>query len=627
MATQLPLCGFVPPSAPFFFGAEQPPSETWTSVPSSPPPDEGKPTRGLRRLLKPNVPGSRDRWRAQITRLRALPGARLDQLAEVEEFVEEGYKMRFKAGPPPPGQYGNTFTFRQHKGICMERLQVYEELGALHWLSEPPPPGGYSHVQPLHAVVKPGKKARVCVDLSRNLNDYVVDEAFKLQSVDAAVRLSQQCPARPYYVKLDISSCYLSFPVHPDDAQYYVCEVDGKFLQFDSVVFGHKDAPRIVSLALDVVSAALTEAGIAHVRYIDDFFLVATTAERAWACAHRAADIIADFGLALAPAKVEGPSQVLEFLGIVLDSAQRTLSISTARRDELLLLLRKFSGLERASVQALQSLIGKLSFAATVLPGSRPFLRRMIDLVRGPRGRRRLDTAFRADVDYWLAAIDDWNGTAVWRRDASDPFVFGSDASIRGFGYGMEACPARVCTSLPAGFQPGDVRMGLWSWANGDAARQEVSGAIQYGEAFCAAAAAVEYGPLLRDSHVVFVIDNKADTYIFNRQTTRDARVCKLLRVLCDQARRHNFTFSAVHRAGEANELFDWASRPNKHKFTAAPAAFQPTSARTHVHVAAGVSRYPPLLHACLLVYVNSRCMKFGPQGNSASWSSTSGGW
>jgi hypothetical protein len=39
-----------------------------------------------------------------------------------------------------------------------------------------------------------------------------------------------------------------------------------------------------------------------------------------------------------------------------------------------------------------------------VLPGARPFTRRIIDtLVAHRRGRVALDDPFRADVDFWLA--------------------------------------------------------------------------------------------------------------------------------------------------------------------------------------------------------------------------------
>jgi hypothetical protein len=93
------------------------------------------------------------------------------------------------------------------------------------------------------------------------------------------------------------------------------------------MAFGLKTAPRIALLLLDVVSLALVDQGIGHVRYPDAFLLVALLAQHAWLCAHRAATTLAAFGLALAPDKVEGPLTRLEFLGIITDSVQRTLRI------------------------------------------------------------------------------------------------------------------------------------------------------------------------------------------------------------------------------------------------------------------------------------------------------------
>ena len=200
---------------------------------------------------------------------------------------------------------------------------------------------------------------------------------------------------------------------------------------------------------------------------------MATTRERVWAGAHKAAALIAEFGLALSPEKVEGPAQVLEFLGIVFDSLAETLSISQERKKELLGLLTDFDGKGWASRAAVQSLLGKLSFAATVLPGARPFLRRVIDTMRAGHKRIALGAIFRADIAYWAAHIDGWkfNGRAKWRVDAADPFVFGSDASTTGFTYGLEACPARALASLPERLQPGSVRMGCWSASAGHAVK------------------------------------------------------------------------------------------------------------------------------------------------------------
>ena len=66
-------------------------------------------------------------------------------------------------------------------------------------------------VQPLHVVTKEGKKPRLVLDLSRNLNDLIEKETFKTMMFQDAVDASSPgC----FYGKTDLSDCFLSFPVH-----------------------------------------------------------------------------------------------------------------------------------------------------------------------------------------------------------------------------------------------------------------------------------------------------------------------------------------------------------------------------------------------------------------------------
>ena len=619
------MCGFtnsIP--SPFHFGGIPLPPELVRgrrSFPRCPPPttEDGK---GLRARAAPDVRGSKDAWLEQIHKLSRLENADLPLLKQVADWVRHGVKTVFKAGPPTSRYMRNSRTFEDNLGVCKERMAMYEALGSLRQLSQPPPPGG--HVQPLHAVVKDGKKVRVCVDLSRNFNDWVEDQPFSMASVQHAVDLSLEAGGEPFYVKLDLAACFLSFPIHPDDLDFFYCEAGGDYYQFLSLVFGRKDAPRVASQLLDVVSSAMTDVGIAHVRYLDDFFLVGTTAARVWACAHRAADMLAQrFGLALSPKKVEGPAQRLEFLGIVIDSQAKTLSISHARQCELMALLQAFAKRRHSSVRRLQSLLGKLSFAATVLPGARPFLRRIIDLIAGrSHGKVRLGAAFKMEVRYWRSHLGQWNGRAAWLAPMSEPIVFASDASTSGFGYGLESCPQEVAVALPCGSGPGAVRMGVWSVANGDAARQHHSGAIQWGEFFAPLAAAVEYGSRLANRHVLFIIDNESDVAVINRQRTREPRLAELLRALSDVALRYNISFAAAHRPGVDNVLMDWASRPELHGF----ARFPQGSWSVREKACESVLPHPPLLTPTSISLINSRCLSFR-DSNSASWTSTAGGW
>ena len=45
-------------------------------------------------------------------------------------------------------------------------------------------------IQPLHVIIKAGKKPRLVIDLSRNLNDHLEYEYFQYSCVDDAVEAS-----------------------------------------------------------------------------------------------------------------------------------------------------------------------------------------------------------------------------------------------------------------------------------------------------------------------------------------------------------------------------------------------------------------------------------------------------
>ena len=615
------LCGFTPTGDPFHFEGAASPPPVFDSLPLFPA-QQGIEGGGLPALARPDVVAARSRWLREIDKLIAAPGADVVLLRRVRAWAAEGVRSEFIDGSPPPQQqHANTHTFKAHEAVCMERMRVYEDMGAMRRLAGLPPPG--AHVQPLHAVVRPGKKARVCFDLARNFNDHVVDEGFSMASVQHAVELAKQSPTPAFFSKLDISACFLSFPIHPDDHLFFYCEAGGDFFQFLALVFGRKDAPRVCSLLLDVVSAAMVDAGVPHMRYLDDFLFVATTSVRCWACTHTAASLLCEFGLAISLPKFEGPLQRIEFLGIVIDSVKETLEISSERQAELLSLLEAFGKRKSSSLVRMQSLLGKLAFAATVLPGAKPFMRRIIDTTVGRRGGQlHLSVSFRSECRYWRDHLRVWNGTERWRAPESAAFVFASDASTSGFAYGLEACEEGKLQTLPPTMRPGVVRSGSWSAANGDAGRQQTSSNIQWGEFFCPLAAAVEFGPLLADSHVVFAVDNESDVHVINRLRSREPRVAALLRCLCDVAVAHNFSFKAVHRAGVDNVLMDWASRPAYHRFRAMPAVGE-LLALAPARVAGGVEAvcaYPPLLSPSSLSHISSRCLKFGAEGNSARW-------
>ena len=432
---------------------------------------------------------------------------------------------------------------------------------------------------PCWSIIKPGRKPRLCIDLSRNLNDYLVIPQLSYTNVSHAVKLSHPgC----WYSKLDLSNCYLSFHLHPDAVSHFAFAFEGKYYAFTRMPFGLAPAPHICTELLSVIAFQLSACGIVLVRYLDDFLLISSTrhqAERDLIVAQR---VFRYYGLVVNPDKTEGPAQSLAFLGVQIDSVQQTLSVTADRVTELLQLLSEFgpsasasastpSATDRrprraATTHQLMSLVGKLSFAAACLPGARPFMRRMLDLV--PHGTSRhlkvnLSSAFHADVLYWSTRLSAWNGRCSWIHP--EPIVLVSDASIDGFGFHIQSLPSGFDRSvLPAALLPGSGVIGVWSRCH----RQLVQShrQIQFAEMFAALSAVLVYSPFIGNSSVLLLMDNQSDIGAINRQSSRSKSVCVLIRALYDLSFRHHFAIRARHIPGTTNVLADFLSRPSLHQ-------------------------------------------------------------
>ena len=153
--------------------------------------------------------------------------------------------------------------------------------------------------------------------------------------------------------------------------QHFIFRFEGRLLQFVRMPFGLASAPRVCTQLLSVVAHKMSVSGIGRlIRYLDDFLFLAHSAEAMQAILDTAQQLFSDFGLVVNTDKTEGPLQRIAFLGIQLDSIAQTLSCTPARVAELTSLLRiAYQGDAKLRLSFLATLIGKLQFASSVLPG------------------------------------------------------------------------------------------------------------------------------------------------------------------------------------------------------------------------------------------------------------------
>jgi len=481
------------------------------------------------------------------------------ELEHVRSALKNGGIKILPSTDPEPTAINNTPAVQRRLPMCKERLCYYMEICALEELDEKP-----ALLQPLHVVERAGRKPRLVLDLSRNLNDLLDAHPFHHQSLDDAVALSSPgC----FYAKMDISDCFLSFDVHPDSRRLLAFELDGHFYRFTRLPFGLSTAPWWCEQFMSVIDFALKEAGITHVRYCDDLLFIGSSASIVQQAMDAARAVLADHGLRANETKTEGPLQRLTFLGLGIDSVQQVTFVPDDKVNDIRSCIGRMLVSTTATKWALQSLVGKLSFVAKALPGARPFFRSLIDSTRGlphPYAKRAISNQIKDDLRIWQRFLLDWNGRARWRR--ADPVVIHHDASGGGFGFFLSATPPDFDpSSLPLRLQPGAAFSG--SYTAEHAARNDHS--IQYGELLAIAASVAMYGPYLRDRALLLITDNIADVHIINRQRTKSPDLQILLRAIYRVCAEYNIDVRAQHISGVDNVVADLLSRPALHQYRA----------------------------------------------------------
>ena len=137
--------------------------------------------------------------------------------------------------------------------------------------------------------------------------------------------------------------------------------------------------------------------GIACWVFVDDFLVHGDTEELARLGGEILEEILAEFGLEWAPHKQRGPTQCIEFLGLLVCNVEgaRCIALTEARQQKGRALIdewraRRPSGQRAAGVSQLRvdptelaRLLGNLVFASQCVPGGRTYMQGMLSQFRG----------------------------------------------------------------------------------------------------------------------------------------------------------------------------------------------------------------------------------------------------
>jgi hypothetical protein len=411
-------------------------------------------------------------------------------------------------------------------------------------------------------------KIRFCINLSALVNPLTFEWPFSYAGVSDLIAL---LGLAFWMAKWDLERYFNQLPVHPDDQPLLGVRLPAEVLPDDLAAelaatgepgmlfssgfaqFGGTGYPCLASGVSATGSSILREQGVPNVFLLDDFATVGNTEE---ACQHnldKAIKIFGLLGLKLNPAKIVAPSQVMEFLGVLIDAIRRRVSLVP----EKMALYDQHVGLTLAAhedgsltVTVLESQLGKLGWFSEVLVAGRARLSRIRACIPGggnyrphPHKKISLSPEAQADLLWWREqlqmAADHPRFVPFW-TDKPPVFcnIFSDAAGDVGFG-------------LVVGDQ---VFQGLW--------QKEVLGQSSCFKELVPILLAIEVLPAEANGHIVVInTDNLSNVYAINKGSCKSPDLYELLFTITELAAERQLYLIANWVPREHNEFCDGISR------------------------------------------------------------------
>ena len=263
------------------------------------------------------------------------------------------------------------------------------------------------------------------------------DVQLKLPGVDALVKIILQKGRGCKIFKRDLLAAYKQVPVCIGTIHLLGYTFEGKFYFDLTLPMGLTNSAYICQRVTNALMYIYQQEGYAGTNYLDD--LAAAELQDLVDQAYQIlSDILQEAGAREALDKAVVPSTRILFVGILIDTILLRLEIDQERlaliKGELQMCLLK----ETATLKQLQSLVGKLSFCATVVKSGRVFFQRILNFMRTAdfKLRAKLTAEVRADIQWWVRFMPFFNGLSVMPnpRWTGPNRLFATDATLQAAG-------------------------------------------------------------------------------------------------------------------------------------------------------------------------------------------------
>ena len=393
----------------------------------------------------------------------------------------------------------------------------------------------------------------------KKLNQFVKPQHFKMESINM---LKDILKRGDYMTKVDLKDAYFMVPLRDKHRNLTRFTWKGSTFQFNCLPFGLSSAPWVFTKITRPIMTVLRSMGLRTIMYIDDILILAESETQAREHTAALIFLLENVGMVINhPKSQTTPSQVIEFLGFIIDSTTMELKLPGEKIKKIRGEARRLISQPVNNALALSRFLGKLNHATQAIPPAPLFYRSLQGCLKEAlnRGSQEyqttisLDEEAREELSWWEEHLRTWNGRSLLSPPPS--LTIETDASTIGWG----------------AFCQGERTGGAWSQAERE---MHINGLELLGATLAVKCFAKEQSNLT----ILLRIDNTtAISYINRLGGTVSPQLNQLTRDLWLWCMNRSITLKAVHLAGKLNTVADEESRVMKDRtdWQLCPDAFQ----------------------------------------------------
>ena len=281
---------------------------------------------------------------------------------------------------------------------------------------------------------------------------------------------------------------------------------------------------------------------ICFIHYLDDYLWVHKHFIVCLRAGQVVKQVVQEVGLPLAEDKFFGPAQVLDFLGLTIDSIRMAVAIPSNKATSILKDIQVVMGSKKCHIKQLQALAGRLNFITKAVPHGRPFSRRIYDMFAGmkPHWHMSITTELHKDLQMRSRFIQEYGGwTPILLPETPILHLFTDAATMETLGWG-----AWWGT--------------VWAWDTWDPVFMCSSTlSIDFLELFAVVVVVWIWSPQFANKHVVVHSDNQPTVAVVNSKMSKSKSMLVLLRFLTLHCMLNNITITTSFVPGSANQVAD----------------------------------------------------------------------